>query len=197
MTYSQPQQQPQRKPNRTALWINTRKQQPNQPDYKGNVELSWDLIQEVHSAFMAGQYEQDIAGRAIIKLDVAIYAQAQSGNANSPVMSGQLSSLAETQHSAQMRAQYKAQQAQGGQGGGYPQVAPTPQQYQPQAAAAPPQPQYAATPVAPPAAPAPAPAPAYPQVPAAPAAPMQGAIHGQPPTPAAPMAPGQQLPQGF
>ena len=188
MTYSQPQQPAQGgKPNRLALWVNTRKQQPNHPDYKGHVEISWELLQELTAAFNAGKYGQDYGGRPCIKLDVAVYAQ--QPDARKPVMSGQLSTVAETEHGAQMREQARAQN-------GYQQQAPAPQ-YAPQQAPAPAYQQPA------PAAPAPipqqAPMPVQQQAPAlqAPvpvAAPMPGAIHGQPP--AAPV-PAQQLPPGF
>lgn len=195
MTYSQPQQPAQGgKPNRLALWVNTRKQQPNHPDYKGHVEISWELLQELTAAFNAGKYGQDYGGRPCIKLDVAVYAQ--QPDAKKPVMSGQLSTVAETEHSAAMREQARAQNGYQQQPAA-PQYAPQqPQGYQQ------PAPQYA-PPQPAPAAPAPmpqqAPAPVYQQpvpqqAPMPVAAPMPGAIHGQPP--AAP-APAQQLPPGF
>jgi hypothetical protein len=209
MTYSQPQQQqaPYR-PNRAALWVNSRKSAANQPDYKGNLEISWALLQELTAAFNSGQYAQDSGGQPCIKLDLALYAQqggvSASGKAR-PILSGQLSTVAETAQSAAMRqqaaAQYQQQVPQG--------YAPQPQyqpQYQPQQPApmpqsAPEQPQYAPAP-APQPMPQAAPQPAYqqppmPQAPApvappAPTQPMPGAIHGQPPAGPAPV-----LPQGF
>ena len=207
MTYSQPQQQqPQYRPNRAALWVNDRKTAANQPDYKGNLEISWALYQELVAAFSAGQYAQDSGGQPCIKLDLALYAQqggvSTSGRAR-PILSGQLSTVAETAQSAAMRQQRAQQYAQQ-----QPQYA-QPRYAQPQQ----PQPQYAPQAPAPmpmqqqaPAAPAPmpqaAPQPAYqqppmPQAPApvaplAPVQPMPGAIHGQPPA-----APAPGLPQGF
>lgn len=183
MTYSQPQQPAQGgKPNRLALWVNTRKQQPSHPDYKGHVEISWELLQELNAAFNAGRYAHDFGGRPCIKLDMAVYAQ--QPDARKPVMSGQLSTVAETEHSAAMREQARAQN-------GYQQQPAAPQ-YAPQ----PPQ-GYQQPPQQP--MPQQAPAPAYqqppmPQAPVPVAAPMPNAIHGQPP--AAP-APAQQLPPGF
>lgn len=174
MTYSQPQQQqaPYR-PNRTALWVNSRKTAANQPDYKGNLEISWALLQELTTAFNAGQYTQDSGGQPCIKLDLALYAQqggtSAAGRAR-PILSGQLSTVAETAHNAAMRQQ-AAQQ--------YQQQAPAPVPM-PQAA---PQPAYQQPPM--PQAPAPV-------APPAPAQPMPGAIHGQPPA-----APAPGLPQGF
>ncbi len=203
MTYSQPQQQqPQYRPNRAALWVNSRKTAANQPDYKGNLEISWALFQELIAAFNAGQYAQDNGGQPCIKLDLALYAQqggvSATGKAR-PILSGQLSTVAETAQSAAMRQQAAQQYAQQPQQG----YAPQPQYAQPQAPApmpqaAPPQPQYAPAPAAPAPMPQAAPQPAYqPQAPApvappAPAQPMPGAIHGQPPA-----APAPALPQGF
>jgi hypothetical protein len=207
VTYSQPQQQqPQYRPNRAALWVNDRKTAANQPDYKGNLEISWALYQELVAAFNAGQYAQDSGGQPCIKLDLALYAQQGGVSASGrprPILSGQLSTVAETAQSAAMRQQ-RAQQYQQQAPQGY---APQPQQpvyQQPQQPApmpqpAPPQPQYAPAPAPMPQA---APQPAYqqppmPQAPApvappAPAQPMPGAIHGQPPA-----APAPGLPQGF
>ncbi len=212
MTYSQPQQQqaPYR-PNRAALWVNSRKTAANQPDYKGNLEISWALFQELTAAFNAGQYAQDSGGQPCIKLDLALYAQqggvSASGKAR-PILSGQLSTVTETQQSAAMRQQAAQQYQQAPQG-----YAPQPQQpvYQqpqqpaPMPQAAPPQPQhYAPAPAAPAPMPQAAPQPAYqqppmPQAPApvappAPAQPMPGAIHGQPPAAPAPMP---NLPPNF
>ena len=183
MTYAQPQQQ-QGPANRLALWINTRKSSPNQPDYKGNVEITYELLQELTAAFNAGQYEQDYYQRPCIKLDVAIYAQQPSADGKKPVMSGRIESLASTQHSASMRAQARQQN-------GYAQPAPAAPMPQAQ--------QYQPAPQAPapaPAAPAPMPmqqqpAP-MPQAPAPVAQPMPGAIHGQPPA-----QPVVQVPPGF
>lgn len=200
MTYSQPQQQAQYRPNRAALWVNSRKTAANQPDYKGSLEISWVLYQELAAAFNAGQYAQDSGGQPCIKLDLALYAQqggvSATGKAR-PILSGQLSTVAETAQSAAMRQQAAAQYQQ------QPQYAPQQPQYAPQAApapmpqAAPQQPQYAPAPM-----PQAAPQPAYqqppvpqapvPVAPPAPAQPMPGAIHGQPPA-----APAPGLPQGF
>lgn len=203
MTYSQPQQQqPQYRPNRSALWVNSRKTAANQPDYKGNVEISYALLQELTNAFNSGQYQQDSGGQPCIKLDFALYAQqggvSTAGKAK-PILSGQLSTVAETQQSLAARQQ-AAQQYQPQQPQAQPGYAPQPQYQQPQAPM-PQQPQYQQPqPQQPPAqpqyAPAPAPMPqahpAYqqppqPQVPApvAPPAmpqPMPGAIHGQQPS---------------
>lgn len=203
MTYSQPQQQQtQYRPNRTALWVNSRKTAANQPDYKGNIEISWALLQELTAAFSAGQYVQDSGGQPCIKLDLALYAQ-QGGMSTSgrpkPILSGQLSTVAETAQNAALRQQY-AQQYQQQAPQGYPQQP----QYAPAQAPAPmpQQPQYAPAQAAPAPMPQAAPQPAYqqqpmPQAPApvappAPAQPMPGAIHGQPPA-----APTPTLPQGF
>jgi len=188
VTYSQPQQQQSSyRPNRAALWVNTRKNAANQPDYKGNVEISWALLQELITAFNSGQYAQDGGGQPCIKLDLALYAQqggvSTAGRAR-PILSGQLSTVAETRQSAAMRqqaaAQYQQQQAPQG-------YAPQPQ-YQQQQAPAPmlqaaPQPAHQQAPMS--QAPMPVASPAPPQ-------PMPGAIHGQPPA-----APAPVLPQGF
>ena len=201
MTYAQPQQQ-QGPANRLALWINTRKSSPNQPDYKGNVEITYELLQELTAAFNAGQYEQDYYQRPCIKLDVAIYAQQPSADGKKPVMSGRIESLASTQHSASMRAQARQQN-------GYAQpapAAPAPQQPAPQPGQPQPQadaqgnwvPSFVAPQAPAPAPAAPAPMPMQqqpapmPQAPAPVAQPMPGAIHGQPP--AQPVA---QVPPGF
>ncbi len=207
MTYSQPQQQqaPYR-PNRAALWVNDRKTAANQPDLKGNLEISWALLQELAAAFNAGQYQQDNGGQPCIKLDLALYAQqpgvSASGRAR-PALSGQLSTVTETQQSAAMRQQAAQQYQQQAPQGYAPQ--PQPQQPAPMPQAAPPQPQhYAPAPAAPAPMPQAAPQPAYqqppmPQAPApvappAPAQPMPGAIHGQPPAAPAPMP---NLPPNF
>lgn len=212
MTYAQ-QQQPQYRPNRAALWVNDRKTAANQPDYKGNLEISWALLQELNAAFNAGQYTQDGGGQPCIKLDLAIYAQQGGVSASGrpkPIMSGQLSTVTETQNSAAARQQARQQYAQAPAPAAMPQqpqyAQPQPAQ-QPQWPQAPAQPQqYAPAPQAPaqpvyqqppqPQAPAPAPmAPApAPTAPAAPVAPMPGAIHGQPPAPA---GPAPVLPPGF
>jgi len=207
-SYQPQQQQPQYRPNRAALWVNSRKSAPSQPDYKGNLEVSWALLQELTAAFNAGQYEQDRGGQPCIKLDLALYAQqggVSASGKNKPILSGQLSTVTETQQNAQARQQAADQYQQPPQ----PQYAPqqyAPQQYAPQQYA-PQQPQYAPAPMPaqaqpayqqPPQQPQPAyqqaPEPMYqqpPQPPAAPA-PMPGAIHGQPPA-----APVPTLPQGF
>lgn len=207
MTYSQPQQQqaPYR-PNRAALWVNSRKTAANQPDYKGNLEISWALLQELTAAFNAGQYAQDGGGQPCIKLDLALYAQqggvSATGKAK-PILSGQLSTVAETAQSAAMRQQAAQQYAQPQYA--QPQPVQPPQWPAPAPAPAPtpaPQPQYAPAPAAPQPMPQAAPQPAYqqppmpqapmPVAPPAPAQPMPGAIHGQPPA-----APAPGLPQGF
>jgi hypothetical protein len=219
-SYQPQQQQPQYRPNRAALWVNARKTAANQPDYKGNLEISYALLQELMAAFNSGQYEQDRGGQPCIKLDIALYAQqggVSASGRSKPILSGQLSSLAETQQSAASRQQAQAgqQQPQGyapapvpaapqpqyqpaPQGyaqppQGYapaPQPAPQPQYQQP------PQPQYAPQPPqAPPEQPqqfAQPPMPQPPMAPPMPAQPMPGAIHGQPPA-----APAPTLPQGF
>jgi hypothetical protein len=191
-----------------ALWLNTYKQNPNQPDYKGNFEVSYELAQELLAAFNAGRYTQDRAGRPCIKLDVAIYAQQPSADGKKPVMSGTVSTVAETDQSAAMRQQRAAERQ--GQQGGYQQ--PMQPQYQQPAQAPQGYPQQQAQPVyQQPPAPAPMPQqPVYQQPPApqpvpqqqaptplqqalAPLAPpMAGAIHGQPPAQPAP-----QLPANF
>lgn len=217
MSYSQ-QQQPQYRPNQAALWLNDRKTAANQPDYRGNIEISYALLQELTAAFNAGQYAQDRGGQPCIKLDFALYAQqgGQSASGKSkPIMSGRLSTVTETQQSAAARQQgaQQYQQAQAPQA--YPaqpqqpapQYAPqqpAPQQYAPAPAPQAPPQQYAPAPadpaewpmVAPAAPPAP---PVYqqpqapaPMAPPAPVPPMPGAIHGQPPA-----GPAPTLPQGF
>jgi hypothetical protein len=201
VTYSQlQQQQAPYRPNRAALWVNTRKNAANQPDYKGNLEISWALFQELTAAFNAGQYVQDRGGQPCIKLDLALYAQdggPSAGGKSKPIMSGQLSTVAETMESAAARQQ-AAQQYQPQMPPQHPQgYAPMPQaqpqpayQQPPQPVYAPQQPAYQQPPAAAPVAPAsmPQPQPAYqqppqPQAPApvappAPAQPMPGAIHG-------------------
>lgn len=206
MSYSQPQQQRTYKPNRAALWLNTRKNSPNQPDYKGNLEVTYALLQELAAAFSAGQYEQDSGGQPCIKLDLALYAQdgtpSASGGAR-PIMSGRLSTLAETRQGAAMRQQAAQQRSavQAAPAPMAPQFAPAPapvqQQWaQPQqpAPALDPTPQYQPQPApaaAPPAYQQQPPAPA-PMAPPAPVQPLPGAIHGQPPA-----GPAPTLPQGF
>ena len=211
MTYSQPQQS-QYRPNRTALWVNDRKNAANQPDYKGNLELSYALVQELLAAFNAGQYTQDRGGQPCVKLDIALYAQQVAPGDKKPILSGQLSTLADTQRGAAARQQ-AAQQYQQAQAPQYVQPQPQrrpqwPQQPppQPQPAPTPPQPapgsatgyqapfgQYQPQqPQAPEGWPAHVPVPAgfappqQPAAPPAPAAPMPGAIHGQPPAPVLP-----------
>ena len=179
MSYSQ-QQQPQYRPNQAALWLNDRKSAANQPDYKGSIEISYALLQELTAAFNAGQYAQDRGGQPCIKLGLGLYVQsggqAASGKSR-PVLSGRLSTVTETQQSAAARQQ-SAQQYQQAQA---PQ--PAPQQYAPApvAPAAPPAPPVYQQPQAP-----------APMAPPAPVPPMPGAIHGQPPAGPAPI-----LPQGF
>lgn len=208
MSYSQ-QQQPQYRPNQAALWLNDRKTAANQPDYKGNIEISYALLQELTAAFNAGQYAQDRGGQPCIKLDFALYAQ-QGGQAASgkskPIMSGRLSTVTETQDSAaaRQRSAQQYQQAQAPQAYPAQPQQPTPQQYAPAPAPQAPPQQYAPAPadpaewpmVAPAAPPAP---PVYqqpqapaPMAPPAPVPPMPGAIHGQPPA-----GPAPTLPQGF
>jgi len=171
MTYSQ-QQQSGPKPNRLALWMNTRKTEPIHPDYKGNVEITWDLLQEMTAAFNSGQYQQDYSGRPCLKLDIGIYQHQPEGM--KPIFSGRLSTVAETAEAAARREQARAQAA------GH--AAPQPP------AAAPQPPAQAPVPVAPAAAPAPMPA-----------TPMPGAIHGQPaPMPPQPLPQfAAQVPSGF
>ena len=158
MTFSQP-QQPQYRPNRTALWVNDRKSAANQPDYKGNLELSYALVQELLAAFNAGQYQQDGGGQPCIKLDLALYAQqggVSASGKNKPILSGQLSTLAETQRGAAARQQAAQQYAQGQAPTPMPQQIPQQPQYvQPQPQQ---QPQWPQQPQ-----PQPQPAPASPQ----------------------------------
>lgn len=146
MTYSQPQQS-QYRPNRTALWVNDRKSAANQPDYKGNLELSYALVQELLAAFNAGQYTQDRGGQPCIKLDIALYGQQVTPGDKKPVLSGQLSTLADTQRGAAARQQAAQQYGQGQAPTPMPQQMPQQPQYaqpqpqqQPQPAPAPPQP---------------------------------------------------------
>ena len=203
MSYSQPQQQQSNyRPNRAALWVNQYKNASNQPDYRGNVEISYALFQELSAAFNSGQYEMDRGNQPCIKLDLAIYAQQAGGNA--PVLSGMISTLGEMQQRAAARAarQQQAPQQQYGQPPAPQPPAPMPQQQQ---APQPPVPNWPAhVPVPPefaqqqPAAPAPVPQqqppqqayqqPPQPQAPAplapppAGVQPMPGAIHApQPP----------------
>jgi hypothetical protein len=206
-SYQPQQQQTQYRPNRAALWVNDRKTAGNQPDFKGNIEISWALLQELTAAFNAGQYQQDRGNQPCIKLDFALYAQQVTPGDKKPILSGQLSTIAETQQSAAMRQQAKQQYAASQPQ--QPQYAPQQPVQQPQYAPAPmpvqaqpayqqapqqlqpaPQPVYQQAPEPmyqqPPQAPAP-----MPQPPAAPA-PMPGAIHGQPPA-----APAPTLPHGF
>lgn len=129
MIPSQPQQQAQYRPNRTSLWVNDRKSAANQPDYKGNLELSYALVQELLAAFSAGQYTQDRGGQPCVKLDIALYAQRVTPGDKKPILSGQLSTLAETQYSAVARQQAAQQYQQAAP----QQVQPQPQQQQPQA----------------------------------------------------------------
>ncbi len=210
MIPSQPQQQAQYRPNRTALWVNDRKNAANQPDYKGNLELSYALVQELLAAFNAGQYTQDRGGQPCIKLDIALYAQQVTPGDKKPILSGQLSTVAETQNSAAARQQ-AAQQYQQAQAPQQVQPQPQPQQQpqwpqQPQAPQPAPaqpqpapgqlygsQPQYGHPQPMQPQQPAPEGWPAHvpvpagfaapqpPMAPPAPVQPMPGAIHGQPP----------------
>jgi hypothetical protein len=212
MSYSQ-QQQPQYRPNQAALWLNDRKTAANQPDYKGNIEISYALLQELNAAFNAGQYAQDRGGQPCIKLDFGLYVQ-QGGQAASgkskPVLSGRLSTVTETQQSAAARQQSAQQYQQAQPPQAYP-AQPQQQAHQPAPQYAPqqPAPQYvpAPAPQAPPQQYAPAPAapaappaqPVYqqpqapaPMTPPAPVQPMPGAIHGQPPA-----GPAPTLPPGF
>lgn len=132
MTYSQPQQS-QYRPNRTALWVNDRKSTANQPDYKGNLELSYALVQELLAAFNAGQYTQDRGGQPCVKLDIALYAQQVAPGDKKPILSGQLSTLAETQRGAAARQQAAQQYGQGQAPTPMPQQMPQQPQYvQPQ-----------------------------------------------------------------
>ena len=183
MTYSQP-QQPQYRPNRTALWVNDRKSAANQPDYKGNLELSYALVQELLAAFNAGQYTQDRGGQPCIKLDIALYAQQVAPGDKKPILSGQLSTLADTQRGAAARQQAAQQYGQGQAPTPMPQQVPQQSQHvQPQ-----PQQQPQALEGWPAHVPVPAGfvAPQQPMAPPAPAQPIPGAIHGQPPAPVLP-----------
>lgn len=211
MTYSQPQQpQSNYRPNRAALWVNQYKDTPSKPDYKGNIEISYVLFQELSAAFNSGQYTQDRGGQPCIKLDLALYVQQAGGNA--PVMSGMISTPGEMQQRAAARAARQQQQPPQQQYAQPPAPMPQPQ-YAPQQQYAPEQPAPAQQrfdgPF--PAAAAPPPAPqqqppqqAYqqppqpqPQAPLAPppagVQPMPGAIHAPQP----PAAPAPTLPPGF
>ena len=205
-SYQPQQQQPQYRPNRAALWVNVHKTAANQPDYKGNLEISYALLQELQAAFNAGQYVQDRGGQPCIKLDLALYAQqggvSASGKAK-PILSGQLSTVAETQQSAALRQQAQAgqpqpqpayQQQPGPQYQQPPQVYAQPPQPAPQPQYQQPQPQQPAPDGWPAHVPVPAgfAAPQPPTAPPAPVQPMPGAIHGQPPA-----APSPMLPSGF
>lgn len=192
MTYSQPQQQ--YRPNRAALWVNTRKSAANQPDYKGNLEISYALVQELSAAFAAGQYVADGGGQPCIKLDLALYASQGGMSANGkakPIMSGRLSTHAETQQSIAARQQAASQ---------YAQNAPAPAHATPLAYGSPAPAQVAPAPMPVPQQPAPMPMPMpmpqqpapVPVPPAGPVPAMPGAIHGQPLQPQPPA-----LPQNF
>ena len=138
---------------RFAIWTNDYKQQANQPDGKGHIEITCALVQELAAAMQAGQgMTQNQAGEWIFKLDAAAWRG--NGQPRQPVFSGTVSTLAETNQRAAARAQ--RQQENGGAQWGPP--------AQPQAAppAAPPQAAPVAAPPAsaPPAPAAPAPAPA-------------------------------------
>jgi hypothetical protein len=129
-----PNQQPQYRPNRTALWLNNRKQTANQPDLKGNVEITYALVQELLAAFNSGAYQADRGNQPCIKLDIALYLQQQGQSASGgqkPYLSGQLSTLAQTQQSAMLRQQAAQQYQQ----------QPQPQAVQPQPQQAPQWPQ--------------------------------------------------------
>ena len=152
---------------RFAIWGNDYKNQANQPDGKGHIEITCALVQELAAAMQAGQgMTQNQAGEWIFKLDAAAWRG--NGQPRQPVFSGTVSTLAETNQRAAARAQRQQENGGGAQWG--PPAQQAPPQYQPQAAppAAPPQAAPAAAPPAsaPPAPAAPAPAPA-----AAPAAP--------------------------
>ena len=132
MTYSQPQQQQSNyRPNRAALWVNQYKNTSNQPDYRGNVEISYALFQELSAAFKSGQYEMDRGNQPCIKLDLALYVQ--QGGDRAPVMAGMISTLSEMQQRAAARAarqQQQAPQQQYGQPPAPQPPAPMPQQQQ-------------------------------------------------------------------
>jgi hypothetical protein len=166
---------------RWAIWQNDRKSDPKHPDGRGHLEIDCTLIQELAAAMAQGQgMTQDAKGNWVFRLDAAAW-RSDGQNPKAPVMSGQVSTLAQTQEQAAKLAAWKAQQ-NGGSGAmgawgapapqqGYapapqppqPGYAPAPQYQQPPAPApayAPPAPAPAAPPAAPPmAAPAPAPAP--------------------------------------
>lgn len=199
-------QQPQYRPNRTALWLNNRKQTANQPDLKGNVEITYALVQELLAAFNSGVYEADRGGQPCIKLDIVLYLQQQGQSATGgqkPYLSGQLSTLAQTQQSAMLRQQAAQQYQQ----------QPQPQAVQPQPQQAPQwpqQPQPAPMPQPMPQQPQPAPMPApqqyAPQQQTQPAPAYQQQLPQQPipapvpppaPVPAMPGAIHAQLPAGF
>jgi len=200
VTYSQPQQN--YRPNRSALWVNDRKTAANQPDYKGNVEITWELLQELNAAFNAGQYISDRGGQPCIKLDFALYAQQVSPGDKKPILSGGLSTVTETQRSAAARQQAAQGYAQAPQqqvaqqqvaAQGWPAHVPMPAGHAVPAQPQQPQPTYQQQ--APQGYPAQPPAQAQaplPVAPPAPAQPMPGAIHGQPPG-----GPAPQLPQNF
>jgi hypothetical protein len=211
MNSYQPQQpQQQYSANRAALWVNDRKNAANQPDYKGNIEISYQLFAELQQAFNSGQYQQDRGGQPCIKLDLGLYVQQPGVSASGrskPCLSGQLQTVLETAQAQAARAAAAQQYQQPQAPQGYPpqQYQQPPQQYQPapqqsaQYAAQPPvaaQPSPVQRPFPPVQQPPAQPAPAYPQQPAPqappmPVQPMPGAIHGQAPVGA------PTLPHGF
>ena len=167
---------------RFSIWQNDRKSDPKHPDGRGHLEIDCTLIQELAAAMAQGQgMTQDVKGNWIFRLDAAAW-RSDGQNPKAPVMSGSISTLAQTQEQAAKLAAWKASQ-NGGGGGAAGWGAPP-------AAAPPSAPQAPA--YAPPASPA---APAYaPPAPAAPAAPAAAPAPGGW---GAPAAPAYAPPAGF
>lgn len=197
MTQSQPQRK--QRPADTSLWSNNYKTEPKQPDYRGNIKVSWELVQELYVAFQSGNYQtDDYSGQPFIQLDMTVWGHPEAVGTTKPVLTGGASSLADTMAQAARRAESKAAK-QGGSALPMPQAqAPDPaqqaallaqqqaeqqaaflahQQQQQQAALLAAQQaqaaQAVAAPVPAPVAPAPLPAP-----PAAAPTPIAGTIHG-------------------
>ena len=172
---------------RAAIWANQNKTDPKHPDGRGHLEIDCTLIQELAAAMAQGQgMSQDAKGNWVFRLDAAAW-RSDGQNPKAPVMSGSVSTLAQTQEQAAKLAAWKAQQNGGGNGamGAWGAPAPGPQQgYAPQPAPQAPmppqnypgpgyQPAAQQPAYAPPAA-APAPAPAPQAAPAPAPAPAQG-----------------------
>jgi hypothetical protein len=151
---------------RLTFWSNDRKTEAKHPDARGHVEISCALVQELAAAMAAGQgMTQNIKGEWVFQLDSAAW-RGTSPEPRMPVITGQISSLAETQEQARKLAEWKARQGQQN-GGGNAFWGPPAQQQSP---AAPPQQDMTQWPMtAPQAAPAAAPQPSAPPAPAAPA----------------------------